>query len=157
MSCADDSTAKVFDFATSKEELSFTDHRSDVKSCDWHPFESLILTGSKDNFCKIWDPRQGGRGVHTIPAHNNTISQVRWNPVNGNWFLTGSRDQKIKVFDVRRTDKEFNCFEGHDEQVTVLAWHPFKEELFVSASSASNNGQIIFWQALSGGMLHKID
>jgi polyadenylation factor subunit 2 len=49
VTCADDSTAKVFDFATSKEELTFTDHRSDVKTCDWHPFESLIITGSKDN------------------------------------------------------------------------------------------------------------
>jgi len=63
-----------------------------VKSCDWHPFESLILTGSKDNLVKIWDARKGGKGVHTIAAHNNTISQVRWNPKNGNWFLTGSRD-----------------------------------------------------------------
>lgn len=26
VSCADDSTAKVFDFATSKEEMTFTDH-----------------------------------------------------------------------------------------------------------------------------------
>ena len=102
VSCADDSTAKVFDFATSKEEFVFDDHRSDVKSCDWHPTRSLILTGSKDHYVKIWDPRQGGKGAHTLTAHNNTINQVRWNPVNGNWFLTGSRDQKIKVFDIRK-------------------------------------------------------
>ena len=36
--------------------------------------KSLILTGSKDNLVKIWDPRTGGKGVHTIAAHNNTIS-----------------------------------------------------------------------------------
>lgn len=74
LSCADDSTAKVFDFATSKEELCFSDHRSDVKSCDWHPFESLVLTGSKDSFVKLWDPRAGGKGVHTIPAHMNIVN-----------------------------------------------------------------------------------
>ena len=66
--------AKVWDFARSKEEFSFNDHRSDVKSCEWHPFESLILTGSKDYYVKIWDPRTGGKGVHTISAHNNTIT-----------------------------------------------------------------------------------
>jgi len=49
VSCSDDNTAKVFDFATSKEELVFSDHRADVKSCDWHPEKSLILTGGKDN------------------------------------------------------------------------------------------------------------
>jgi len=48
VSCADDTWAKVWDFVTAKEELRFTEHRSDIKSCDWHPFKSLILTGSKD-------------------------------------------------------------------------------------------------------------
>jgi len=47
-SCADDSTAKIWDFSTTKEELVFTDHKSDVKSCHWHPTKSLLLTGSKD-------------------------------------------------------------------------------------------------------------
>lgn len=47
-SCSDDATAKVFDFVTSKLEMTFTEHQSDVKSCDWHPSQSLILTGSKD-------------------------------------------------------------------------------------------------------------
>jgi polyadenylation factor subunit 2 len=137
LSCADDGTAKVFDFATSKEELCFSDHRSDVKSCDWHPWESLVLTGSKDSYVKIWDPRASGKGVHTLTAHNNIVTQVRWNPVNGNWFLTASRDSKIKIFDLRKTDKEFNCFEGHQDSVSVVAWHPFKEELFASASGSS--------------------
>lgn len=136
MSCADDNMAKVFDFSKSKEEFSFSDHRSDVKTCDWHPFESLIVTGSKDCYVKVWDPRTGGKGVHTIPAHNNTITQTRWNPVNGNWFLTGSRDSKIKVYDLRNLSKEFNCFEGHDDPVNVVAWHPFKEDLFASATHA---------------------
>lgn len=74
VSCADDNTAKIFDFSTSKEEFVFKDHRSDVKTCDWHPFESLVLTGSKDCYVKIFDPRAGGKGVSTIPAHNNTIT-----------------------------------------------------------------------------------
>jgi polyadenylation factor subunit 2 len=148
---------KVWDFARSKEEFSFSDHRSDVKSCDWHPFESLVVTGSKDSYVKVWDPRTGGKGVHTIPAHNNTITQVRWNPVNGNWFLTGSRDSKIKVYDIRKLDQEFNVFEGHDDPVNVVAWHPFKEDLFASATHSQKNGQIIYWHASSGVMLHKID
>jgi polyadenylation factor subunit 2 len=74
MSCAEDTTAKIFDFATSREEFTFKDHRSDVKSCEWHPFESLCITGSKDYYVKIWDPRAGGKGVHTIQAHNNQVT-----------------------------------------------------------------------------------
>jgi polyadenylation factor subunit 2 len=58
-SCSDDRTARVFDFATAHEEVVFEGHGSDVKSCDWHPEMSLIATGSKDNYVKIWDPKSG--------------------------------------------------------------------------------------------------
>lgn len=37
VSCSDDTTARVFDFLTSKEELVYKGHGSDVKTCDWHP------------------------------------------------------------------------------------------------------------------------
>ena len=37
VSCSDDTTARVFDFLTGKEELVYRAHGSDVKSCDWHP------------------------------------------------------------------------------------------------------------------------
>jgi polyadenylation factor subunit 2 len=81
-----------------------------VRSCDWHPTKSLILTGGKDNYVKMFDPRMSGKGVNQIQAHNNQVNVVRWNPINGNWFLTGSRDNKLKVFDVRKANTEFNCF-----------------------------------------------
>lgn len=108
MSCSDDRTARIFDFLTSQEECRFEGHGSDVKSCDWHPSQCLVVTGSKDNKVKLWDPRLG-KEVHTLQSHNNTINQVRWNPVNGNWLLTGSRDSTIKIHDIR-TMKEFNVF-----------------------------------------------
>ena len=60
MSCSDDRTARIFDFLTSQEELRFEGHGSDVKSCDWHPTQCLVATGSKDNKVKLWDPRTGG-------------------------------------------------------------------------------------------------
>jgi polyadenylation factor subunit 2 len=57
VTCSDDGTARVFDFATSKLELIFKEHNSAVTACDWHPFQSLIITGSKDCSIRIWDPR----------------------------------------------------------------------------------------------------
>ena len=59
VSCSDDRTAKVFDFATNQQEIVFEGHGSDVKTCDWHPQKSLIVTGSKDNYVKLWDPKSG--------------------------------------------------------------------------------------------------
>ena len=59
ITCSDDATAKIWDFATSTEEILFDKHGSDVKSCDWHPTKSMIATGSKDNCVKLWDARTG--------------------------------------------------------------------------------------------------
>lgn len=122
-----------------------------MKSCDWHPQQCLVATGSQDNYVKLWDPRSG-QDVFSMQPHNKIINRVRWNPINGNWLLTGSQDASLKVHDIR-VMKEFNHFQGHDNQVTSVDWHPFKEELF---ASGSYTGQIIYWHA-NNGLLHLID
>ena len=47
--CSDDRKMIVIDFPTSKKERIFEEHNSDVLCVDWHPFHSLIVTGSKDH------------------------------------------------------------------------------------------------------------
>lgn len=54
----DDATVKVWDWETARTEQVYTEHLSDVRCCDWNPHRSLIVTGSKDNTVKLWDPRQ---------------------------------------------------------------------------------------------------
>jgi polyadenylation factor subunit 2 len=117
VSCSDDNTAKIFDFATAKEEFSFTEHKNNVQSCEWHPTMSLVITGSKDQTVKIWDPRSGGKGWNEIAASHNMISCVRWNPINGNWFLTGSKDCHIKVYDLRKPSYEINVYACKEDPV----------------------------------------
>lgn len=36
-------------------------HGADVKCVHWHPYKSLVASGSKDNQqpVKLWDPRSG--------------------------------------------------------------------------------------------------
>jgi WD40 repeat protein len=44
-------------------------HGSDVKCVDWHPFKSLIVSGSKDSQQPIilWDPRlYGSKKITTL-------------------------------------------------------------------------------------------
>jgi polyadenylation factor subunit 2 len=149
-SCSDDVTLKIWDFATCKDELSLTGHGWDIKCVAWHPYRSVIVSGSKDNLIKLWDAKTG-KNINTLyvllsisnfyrHGHKNTILQVEWN-MNGNWLLTASRDQLIKLFDIR-TMKELFTFKGHKKEVTSIAWHPFHETLFASGSF---DGAIGFW------------
>ena len=40
-------------------------HGWDVKAVDWHPYKSLLASGSKDNLIKFWDPKSG-KNVDTL-------------------------------------------------------------------------------------------
>lgn len=64
-SCSDDRYVKIFDFAKAEEEVCFGGHGSDVKCCEWHPTKCLIMSGSKDNLVKLWDPKTG-KEAHTL-------------------------------------------------------------------------------------------
>lgn len=138
-SCSDDGAVKVWDFARCQEERSLAGHGWDVKSVDWHPQKSLLVSGAKDHLVKLWDAKTG-RELCTLHGHKNTVLSVRWNG-NGNWVLTASKDQIIKLYDIR-TLKELESYRGHQKDVTCLAWHPFHEELFVSGSY---DGTIMHW------------
>eukprot|EP00834_Sanchytrium_tribonematis_P004941 NODE_270_length_11220_cov_0.981387.p5 type:complete len:246 gc:universal NODE_270_length_11220_cov_0.981387:8805-8068(-) len=54
VSGSDDKSVKIFDFASGVEESSLTGHGWDVKTVDWHPHSSLIVSGSKDNLVKVY-------------------------------------------------------------------------------------------------------
>lgn len=103
-------------------------HGWDVKCIDWHPNQSLVVSGGKDTQIKLWDPRVG-KELATIHAHKQTVLKTRWN-MNGNWLLSTSRDQLCKLFDIR-TMKEIQVFRGHKREVTSCAWHPFHEGMYV--------------------------
>ncbi|KAG4957755.1 hypothetical protein JHK82_043587 [Glycine max] len=129
-SCSDDTTVKVWDFARCQEECSLSGHGWDVKSVDWHPTKSLLVSGGKDNLVKLWDAKTG-RELCSFHGHKNTVLCVKWNQ-NGNWVLTASKDQIIKLYDIRAM-KELESFRGHRKDVT---------KYFVSGSY---DGSIFHW------------
>jgi polyadenylation factor subunit 2 len=50
-------TLKIWDFETQAQESVLTGHGWDVKDVSWHPHNSLIVSGSKDNLIKLWDSK----------------------------------------------------------------------------------------------------
>ena len=139
VSCGDDATVRVWDWASRTEERVLEGHGWDVKCVQWHPRSSVICSGSKDNLVKLWDPRVG-TALSTLYGHKNTVTKVAWND-NGNWLLTASRDQLIKVYDIRAM-RELCSLKGHHKEVTSIAWHPLYESVFASGGM---DGTLLYW------------
>jgi U4/U6 small nuclear ribonucleoprotein PRP4 len=56
----------------------------------------LMVTGSGDNTCKVWDVRMR-RQIYTMPSHQNLVSRVRIDP-SGEYMVTGSYDNTMKLW-----------------------------------------------------------
>eukprot|EP00117_Sycon_ciliatum_P043167 scpid81393/ scgid31290/ pre-mRNA 3&apos; WD repeat-containing protein 33; WD repeat-containing protein WDC146 len=143
ITCSDDSTVRVWDFLHCHEEQVLRGHGSDVKSCDWHPTKSLVVSGSRDSQqnVKLWDPKTG-EDLCTLHGHKSTVTSTKFNR-NGNWLLTASRDHLIKLWDIRMM-KELVTFRGHKKEVHAVAWHPIHEDLCVSGGG---DGSLLFWMS----------
>ncbi|KAI3384090.1 hypothetical protein SNEBB_006443 [Seison nebaliae] len=141
--CADDGTLRIHDFTSSEEEKILLGHGAEAICVDWHPTQSLVTSGSRDNQQPVilWDPRDKKR-LMTLYCHKGTCVDLKWNRINGNWLLTGSRDHLIKLFDLRNLSRELQTFRGINEDITRLQWHPIHEKLFVNGSG---NGTIGYW------------
>jgi polyadenylation factor subunit 2 len=59
VSCSDDVTLKIWDFGKCKEENVLTGHGWDVKCVSWHPYKSLIVSGSKEISLSYGMPNRG--------------------------------------------------------------------------------------------------
>ncbi|KAG9124713.1 pre-mRNA cleavage and polyadenylation factor (CPF) complex subunit [Ceratobasidium sp. 392] len=138
-SCGDDASVRVWAFEEMREERCITGHGWDVKCIEWHPTRGLLVSGSKDNLVKFWDPRTG-QNLSTLHQHKNTIQAIKWNP-NGNLVATASRDQTVRVFDIRAM-KELHILKGHKKEVCSLTWHPVHHDLLVSGGA---EGAVYFW------------
>jgi polyadenylation factor subunit 2 len=163
VSGSDDLSLKIWDFKTHTEERKLTGHGLDVKSVDWHPSSALLLSGARDNLIKLWDPRLGSRHgeILTVSGHKQGVTQVAWNPHNGNWFLSASRDQSIRINDLRMVrggisssstqagtgasetgDRALHVLRAHAAEVHACAWHPVHEQVM---ASGGYDGVLMYW------------
>ncbi|KAF2819341.1 WD40 repeat-like protein [Ophiobolus disseminans] len=132
VTCADDTTLKIWDFASSTEESTLTGHGWEVKSVDWHPHKGLLVSGSKDHQVKFWDPRTG-RCLTTLHGHKNPISKTMFEPVQGNLLATCARDHTARIFDIRMM-RDVLLLKGHDKDIITMVWHPMHKNLLSTGS-----------------------
>ncbi|KAG8142039.1 putative PRP4 pre-mRNA processing factor 4-like protein [Naja naja] len=91
-----DHSWRLWDLEAQEEILHQEGHSKGVYDIAFHGDGSLAGTGG-DNTCKVWDLRQR-RCIYTIPAHQNLITGVKFEPNHGNFLLTGAYDNTAKVW-----------------------------------------------------------
>lgn len=123
LSCSDDSLAKIWNFNNGKEERTLSGHHWDVKCADWHPNLGLVVTGSKDNLLKLWDPRSA-ECVTTLHGFKNTVMKTKFQKEGTNRLLASvSRDRSCRIFDLR-TMSDFVVIRDAEADLSSVEWHP---------------------------------
>jgi len=78
--------------------------------------DAVIVTGSDDNTCKIWD-RSSGALLHTLSGHTSSVKGVA---ISGNLVLTASADRDVKVWN-STSGALVKTLSGHTDYVYCVA------------------------------------
>lgn len=133
LTCLDDSLAKIWSFNNAKEERTLSGHHWDIKCADWHPNLGLVVTGSKDNLLKLWDPRVA-ECVTTLHGFKNTVMKTKFQKVGTNRLLASvSRDRSCRVFDLR-TMSDFVIIRDAEADLSSVEWHPVHAGLLTTGA-----------------------
>lgn len=112
-------------------EMTFRGHQADVNSLTWLD-TNVLLSGSGDSTCRMFDRRIGGAGiVQTFAGHEDGVSAVC--AMNNNRsFASCSEDQTVRVWDIRAK----SWFATHGDTV--------EDGVGKSAMSLSKSGRMAF-------------
>jgi WD40 repeat protein len=129
-------------------------HKNSVFAIKYTPDGQYILSGGRDAELNIWDLKDMQRLYEPIPAHNFTINDIAFHPIQKEIFATASRDKTIKIWSFEpHTEggivlkKVINTIRngGHIHSVNKLLWSTHHEYLI----SGSDDQSLIIWKELT--------
>lgn len=88
--------------------------------------ESILVTGSRDRYLKIWDIRTGSL-IRTLKGHLGSVLCLQF---DGRFLISGSSDAALIVWDIH-TAERIRTLRGHEESVLNVK---FKDDVLVSCS-----------------------
>lgn len=78
-------------------------------------------------------------------AHEKTINDAKFSPLNSNMIITASDDSHYKIWDVRNLrDKKFvHCYKASEDDLLTATFNNFDENIF--ATGGESTGMINIW------------
>ncbi|XP_066255733.1 U4/U6 small nuclear ribonucleoprotein Prp4 [Euwallacea similis] len=126
-----DSFGRVWDLRTGRCIMFMEGHLKSIYGIEFSPNGYHIATASEDDTCKIWDLRKRS-SLYTIPAHNNLISDVKYQKDEGSYMVTASYDGKVKIWR-SKTWQPLKTLSGHDGKIMSCDISP--DDNYIATSS----------------------
>lgn len=123
-SVSENGTVQLWDLKrTDRCQQQFTAHSGPIYTCDWHPTQHWLATGSRDKQIKVWNMEQRSSleyTIHTIAV----VGRVKWRPERTYQIASCAMvvDYSIYVWDVRRPFIPYALFNEHSNVTTGIAW-----------------------------------
>uniref|UniRef100_A0A7N8YEU6 Dynein assembly factor with WD repeat domains 1 n=1 Tax=Mastacembelus armatus TaxID=205130 RepID=A0A7N8YEU6_9TELE len=168
-----DTTAKLWDVETGEEVATLTvnvivyttdccflfflrrvhtliGHRGEISNVQFNWDCSLIVTGSMDKTCKLWET-VSGKCVATLVGHKEEVLDVCFD-LSGQTIATASADGTARVFSAT-THECLVTLEGHDGEISKICFSPQGNRVLTASSDKTAR----LWDVQSGVCLQVLE
>jgi guanine nucleotide-binding protein subunit beta-5 len=119
-----------------QKKRSVATHTSYMSCCTFLRSDNLLLTGSGDSTCAIWDV-ESGQMIQNFHGHTGDVFAIDIPKCDtGNIFISGGADGHALVWDIR-TGQCVQSFEGHEADINTLRFHPNGDAFATGSDDAS--------------------
>ncbi|CUA68030.1 putative WD repeat-containing protein alr3466 [Nostoc sp, PCC 7120] [Rhizoctonia solani] len=101
----------------------FKGHTAGVRSVQFSPDGSQVISGSCDNTIRVWDIERRTTTVGPITGHTNWVRSIAL-PPDGSQMVSGSFDRTLRLWDTRTGGLIGNAYEGHARAIRSVAFSP---------------------------------
>jgi len=101
-------------------------HVGQVNKLDFDPHSGyMLLSGSQDKTCKIWDIRDPKKPRGYAQFHARApVRVVRWSPTDAMEFALCTEDGAVQKWDIRVPQQAVLGIKAHEKSCYTVSWHP---------------------------------
>ncbi len=130
---------RVFDSVTGQLLHTLLGHTASIRSFDWSPDGSSLVSGGEDRSLRIWDC-ESGELKDVLPGHRDQVNHAVWGPT-GKRIASVSRDGSAKIWEF--PGGSIRTLEGPTTRVQHLTWQPRGGLL----AGSSRDGSVYVWDS----------